>query len=355
MRWDGLKTEVPIGSPYDGLGIETWRKVMVRLVVFKAARPNLARLHNATEDGSCPRVHTALGHIYTASGGLGAATSDDEALAELVDEVSAPIERLREGTAATSEERELTQALLDAVSDAYAHDPFEDLLHRISGFAADVYGDDWAEPKPGMVLLGLHPRHKSGGKDPYALGATTRLGEPPVVELAVVPEQFKPATYAVIPTVLVHECVCHVPTPAGHAIDNASRFAEGFMDWVAVYFFDRWIDLIDADLVVAADEHAGEYRHLLDQASDPETAARRAGHRAARRLVAWMREHGGIEHDEAHARVARIGIEMNVLDRALVEKDRFVSHLEGRSLPAELEKRLRLWLKSRATAADLLL
>ena len=53
------------------------------------------------------------------------------------------------------------------------------------------------------------------------------------------------AAFAAIPVVLTHECVCHVPARQWPP-SNESYFAEGFMDWAALYYGQLWAGALPA-------------------------------------------------------------------------------------------------------------
>jgi hypothetical protein len=258
-----------------------------------------------------------------------------------------------------AEVRALVGALRELLSGAAGTDPFHRLFTGITALAQAIYQDDWRTAELGMAHLRRHPR---GGQDPYGVTAATPW--PPddlaaAVELRIQPDGFGPAAFAVVPILLIHECICHVPARQDRAA-NDSTFAEGLMDWVGYFFHDRWAVALDPELAPAARQHAEALRNVLTRGSSAEAQARRAGHRAAHILQAWFE---GEPRDspiaerlspaEAGLAVARLAVQLNTVDRSLADKDHFVSLLSV-PLPPQLEDALRGWYSGRLPAAALL-
>ena len=139
-----------------------------------------------------------------------------------------------------------------------------------------------------------------------------------------------PGAYAAIPWLLVHECICHVPARQGGKNSNASPFAEGFMDWAACFFFERWMDQIDASLSLAASQSQGLIDRTLTRPETSEGAARLRGRSAAKRIVTWLRNDHGYDEERAKAWVAKFATDLNCHEASLAKKDSFVVALNSR-------------------------
>jgi hypothetical protein len=143
---------------------------------------------------------------------------------------------------------------------------------------------------------------------------------------------------------LTHECVCHVPARQDRA-KNDSPFAEGFVDWAACHFLNEWAADLGPEFAPAVRQHAGGLRQILmSRTGSQEGWARRIGHDAAEDLFAWLESECGLPSLECRARVARLAVELNQMDRPIALKDQFVSSLE-QPFPADLAEALRGWIR----------
>jgi hypothetical protein len=318
---------VVAGSPYNALDLETWRSVLARGAVWQSCASCLGELHQVSLTSRDANGAVDQLHVFARSAAA-TASSDADVIDATVESWSAALDAYIEDPTLPADECELLQEVRRQVQSATAADPFSALFARLVAKALDVYGEDWQTPQFSLSHLPLHPRSPTPG-DPYGVSATTDSGSAPVVELWIHPDGLGPAAYTTIPYLFLHELICHVPARQRGEVDNASVFAEGFMDWVALRFFEEWIGEVDTAMAPAAEEHSRELGSILANPLTPEGAARRRGHRAATRVVAWLVGEVGIPHQEAVFAVARLAMELNKTDAQLVSKDALVVALNG--------------------------
>jgi hypothetical protein len=321
-----------------------WRSLLARAVVFHAARTRLAQFCDHLESGGA--VEFALRDLELQAREFAARDVDDETTVNLV--VAAWDARLTETLGLDHldpKARDLLTELQVLVRCARAHDPFRRIFAGVTALASALYGDAWRAATLGVAHIRRHPRGGSPESDPYALTATTPW--PPavaeaLVELHIHHDNFGPAAFAALPILLTHECVCHVPARQDRA-SNDSTFAEGLLDWVAYVFHEQWAGKLDVELAPAARRHAETLRMLLARRTDSaEGRARLVGHTAAETLRLWFEDRCGHGPDESKLTVARLGVQLNQVDRPLAAKDHFVSLLDW-PLPPSLEDVLHRW------------
>jgi hypothetical protein len=245
--------------------------------------------------------------------------------------------------------------LLEALPpDPDEHDPLGRLFARVCQESSGIYQDSSIRTR---LLVRQIRRHPGGRNDPYGVTASTRRrpGRTVDVQLSFCLREFGPETYAVLPMVMVHECVCHVYS--GHSEEcNESIFAEGFMDWAAQFFFTLWILKIDNILEPAARYYATDFARLLPGRSE-DGRAREIGHSAARNLNSWFKRIDGLHDLESGRRVARFAVELNASNRELAEKDALVDLIFDTlddDFPQLLDQALRRWVHKEAGADDVL-
>jgi len=343
---------VPAPCPYTGLEPGMWRNLLARAAIFHATRTKLSEFCDHVDQGGV--VQYALQDLAMRARECAARDVDDATTVNLV--VEAWDVRLTETLSLDqldAESRELLAELQVLARCASGDDPFREIFAGITALASTLYGDAWRSATLGVAHIRRHPR---AVLDPYGVTATTPW--PPAdagaeVELHIHCDEFGPAAFAALPMLLTHECICHVPARQDRA-SNDSMFAEGLLDWVAYVFHERWAVKLDRELAPAARWHAEVLRTLLSQHTDtPEGRARRVGHRAAENLRAWFESDCDQAPDESRMTVARLAVQLNKLERPLVDKDHFVSLL-GWPLPPPLTDALRAW-ESRELGADALL
>ena len=260
----------------------------------------------------------------------------------------------RIGEQSTSkEDRLLLQDLDGLVQGAVATDPFKAILGSLVTKVANVYGEAWRHPE--FSLAELPSRLSRGVADPYdSITATTEPEETPLVELWVYPNGLGPAAYAVIPYLFVHELICHVPARQQGEVNNGSVFAEGLMDYVALQFFEDWIGEVNEGLAPAAEMYSRELASMLSSPVKAEGAARRRGHNAARRVIAWLIGGNGRGRAEAVSGVTRLAVELNATEALLARKDGLVVRLNERPWSEGFERDLLAVIERRKPASALL-
>ena len=333
------------GAPY-GLDDVDWRALLVRGALLRAVARLLPELHELRRS---PEVATAIGQMHIATRAACANASEDaEAVTLAGEQWSSALDELdREGLGL--EERQVLRGVRDQVSAATDEDPYKLLFVAVAERASAVYGDAWPGCDLDIAKLIELPRD---GRDPYALSGATRPDTKPVVELALFAEGLGPATWAAVPSILVHEAVCHVAARQGGRVDNASPFAEGFMHWAASWFFSTWLDSLDADLAQAAREQADPLWTALTPPASSLGSARRHGVRAAGRLMTWLAGRG-LSLAEAEMQVAHLAVALNREEASLARKDHFVVRVNA-GPDAPLEELLDAVLMERGDPAEVL-
>lgn len=316
-------------SPYPYLTEYDWRKLLALGVVFHATRRRLAEWHEhiLAEDA----LQIALRELHLAADASALhATSDDEAveltnerwiavLQRLAGEVSEPV-------------RVLITDLASLVGEATSADPYAALFQMIANAVGPYYKTYWSQPSFSIAKMTTHPRPYPP-LDPYPVSAASDES-PPLVELHINPDLFGPAGYAALPSLLFHECVCHVCAQGNLDGDvNESIFAEGLMDWIAVFLLGQWIGELDPELASAAIKHGEAHGQLLRRAVTSPGAARRFGHNAADDLRRWWQRECEVDYLGAHMQTTLFGLDKNMSQEDLSAKDDCVTKLRLQPLP----------------------
>lgn len=236
-------------------------------------------------------------------------------------------------------------------------DPWNPIFEYVSDQAAMLFGDRW--PGVRVEIAGATGPYYRESSKLYANASTDmrieKLDDCPVVRVGIWDEKFNRETYAAIYALLVHELVCHVAAPRVEYGDpNESVFAEGFVDWAAEKWFERWLPGMDVKLRAAA-RHFG--RHMIAVGKDPAGGndywkPRFVGHKAAQNLVDLLQD-AGIAPELAIDRVMVLARELTLLDVDLEEKDIFVGSL-GLIGPV-MRQRLLRWGHGEGSVEELLL
>jgi hypothetical protein len=336
-------------SPYEDLTLTTWRNLLVLAVIFHAVRTKLDRLYDmGTQTNSVRLVLDQLALAAQEASVDSADGEDEEAvLGKAVKAWDANLYTALGHKALEPDARNLLTQIRDLVSHSAPNNPFQMLFAAIEAKTRDVYGEAWRPAVLSVAHINSHPRPGAQtGTDPYTV--TARTPWPPnggrvKVELHVYCDKFGPAAFAVLPMLLTHECVCHVPARQDKA-KNDSLFAEGFMDWAACRFLREWAGALDPELASAARMHAQRLTEILTQHDrGKEAAARRQGRGAAEALFSWFEWKCKLPPDEAGSRVARLAVELNQMDSSIRLKDHFVALLE-QPFPPALDGLLRRWV-----------
>jgi hypothetical protein len=335
-------------SPYQDLEPDRWRGLLARGAVFHASRGVLDMLCDVAEQRD---VQLALLQLYSVAEHVSRNCDDDDDVVASVargweEELDRTIERIGDADA-----RDLLVKLKEHARSASSADPFDLIFQAVQAQARALYGPFW---RPATLSLAHTLSYDPAMIDPYAVLAKTRLAvERAVIELQIFCDEFGPAAFAVLPILLTHEFVCHVPARQDK-VKNDSEFAEGLLDWAAYFFLDQWAEKVDRQLAPAALRHAERLKHVLDHHAFPGIHARRLGHRAARNLRGWFQSECALSSNESRTRVARLAVELNQDDRPLNAKDRFVATVSWHSIPPKLEAALRSWVVGETSAGQLL-
>jgi hypothetical protein len=318
-------------------------------------RRRLGRLSEKAQEGGAVRL--AIDHLNLE--GRAQARNpdfDDGAVVAAVrDKWLDTLASLAESDAVLPDERELIAEMRELAGQALAEDPFAWLLDAVSQKAAAVYGVSWRTARLALAQSSVHPRPQADPTtDPYSITGATPLTpvEPVEVELTLCPQQFSPAAFLVVPSILAHECVCHVPACQSE-VQNDSEFSEGFMDWAAAFFWDMWAPGVDSELAASARRHAQAFQQLLRTRANPLWACRDKGHTAAEELQVWLEANLGLSRAEAAVSVARLAVESNIADTPLTTKECLVSSL-SQPFPPDLERALREWVNHEIDSTTLL-
>jgi len=338
--------------PYRELQPDEWRRLLARAAVYHAIRGRLGQLCEMEQDAA---VRTVLSRLDEAVRSCAGSTADDRSMVTaVVRRWVRAVGRIQAWQDLDAEAASLLADLKKLVRAACAEDPFAALFARIEALASQLYGAAW---RPAMLTVARLPDHPRGSdRDPYAVTALTPWPpEPPPAEILlwICDDAFGPATYAAIPILLIHECVCHVAARQEKA-KNDSQFAEGFLDWAGHHFLRIWAAKLDPLSAAAVEEHAQQLGQVLFHTASPrERRARQLGRQAAGDLLSWFQSECQMGREEGCHRVAVLAIELNRAKRPIADKDQFVSLLKL-PFPPAVARRLRAWNDGRATAEELL-
>lgn len=341
-------------SPYAQLEPCVWRRLLIRGAVFHAVRRDLGRLCEAAETAVVALVLTQL-QMRTQE------TSDDlddaTAVARVVEAWDRDLGEVLDFQAVEEETQRLLADVRTGLGQARCTDPFREMFNAVERQARALYGPAWRPASLSLAHIRSHPRNARSSDDPYAVTATTALLDPAgrdeaEVELQIFTDRFGPAAFAAVPMLFTHECVCHVPARQDR-VKNSSTFAEGLLDWAAYHFLTMWAVKLDREFGSTAREHADRLRWVLTmQNTSSEGVARRIGHEAARRLAVWFETECDMTPAESSHRVARLAVELNMVDRPLLVKEHLVSLLSAP--PPKLAQDLRSWVQGTVTSEQIL-
>ena len=219
---------------------------------------------------------------------------DSEAAVESLRE--AVLQGLKSAVVPEAEHRALRDAMVSALVAAPSDvDPWDPIFGFAADQAAMLFGDRW--PGVRFEIAGATGPYYRESTKLYANASTDmRAGRPadcPVVRVGIWDKKFNYETYAAIYALLVHELVCHVASPRVEYDDpNASVFAEGFADWAAEKWFERWLPSMDVELRSAAREFG---RDMLKVGTDPDGGnpywkPRSVGHIAAQKVADLLQD-----------------------------------------------------------------
>jgi hypothetical protein len=318
---------------------EKVRKIEVLAHVYDCLGPYLAQVWESSQPGSLfvPFLISLPGYAEQAV----RATGDDfkNAQKDLLDDLSEIVKK------AAFDESEVAREILTAVEafEVREASPISRMFETVCDRSSALYQNQW---RPAELSIHFHQHHPRGKADPYALSGRTRAtDELATVTIAPCAELLYAEAYAAIPSLLVHECICHVPAIPADDVDNRSPFAEGFLDYAAGVFHERWLKDLAVGFEYSALEHGQRYRSLLAEryevSGNPGWSARLVGRRIAARISLRAQRSLAMTKFAADTHVARLALELNVADAPLALKDLRIRQWEASStagLEVELEE-----------------
>ena len=174
--------------------------------------------------------------------------------------------------------------------------------------------------------------------DPYHVDAQTKVdAKKSSIELQIYLDEFGVPSLLAIPALLTHELVCHAYANDGKS-DKQSIWAEGVMDWTALFFFEQWT--VRLGLPYAAVRSHGEA--LWDRRMTP---TRYTGRAIADTLVEWLANYASSVRGPTMARrvTARFALEINVAAASLLQKDALASRIANIETDVPLQEAFDAW------------
>jgi hypothetical protein len=346
---------MPAISPYAQLEPYAWRSLLVRAAVFHATRRTLGQLCDLAERINA--VAMVLAQLQVRAQEVSEDDDDATAVARVVAAWDGDLSQVLELRMVEADALRLLAEVRARLNRACGADPFRAMFEAVEREARALYGPAWRPVALSLAHIRSHPRQAHAADDPYAVTATTVWSEHSgqdraEVELQIFADRFGPAAYAAVPMLLTHECVCHVPARQDR-VKNDSTFAEGLLDWAAYHFLSLWAVKLDRELGPTARKHAERLKRVLTgRPGTREEAARQFGHDAAGSLAAWFESECAMSAEESGHRVARLAVELNMVDRPLVAKENLVSLLYWP--PPKVEQDLHSWVQGTMTTEQLL-
>lgn len=344
------------GYQYDIAGEWRIRVLQSRADFFHIVRKHIPALAQWSEEDTHHvgfKLRSILGDERAVAAGL------PDVGAAVVSLRAAVIRGLESAVVPEPGHRALRDAMVADVAAAgvTAIDPWEPIFSYAAHQAAMLFGDRW--PGVRFEIAGATGPYYREDIKLYANASTDmRLGKPadcPVVRVGIWDQKFNPETYATLFALLVHELVCHVASPRVQSEDpNKSFFAEGFADWAAEQYFERWLSSMEATLRPAARTFGRKLVALGydKEGGNPHWGYRQAGRSAAELVVDLLRD-AKIASKLAIDRVMILANELTVLDVDLIEKDLWVSNLGD--VGSVMRGRLLRWGKKKGSVHELLL
>jgi hypothetical protein len=245
------------------------------------------------------------------------------------------------------------QRLLKLVEEAQACDPLQEIFNQLARRTKNAYR---TSPKRAVVLdrdwLISHPVGETRPgqyRDAYHVSAQTVIdGSKAKVELQIHLDRFDVFSLLAVPALLTHELICHAHAREDRNNDR-SLWAEGVMDWVAMYFFDAWAGQVG--LPYGLTRLHG--RQLWDERSGGPW--KYTGRLAADALVEWLTIDRSVRRTAtAQVLACKFALQMNVVEAPLPTKDVLASRLLNIKRDQSLQRSIRDWHHSDAPVAALL-
>jgi hypothetical protein len=237
-------------------------------------------------------------------------------------------------------ESDILRRLRDLVSSFDGPDPIEDLFAELRERTEAIYGGRTREARLSRQWLSEHPKgppSPSDYPDPYHIDAVTSPGvREALVELQVHLDGFDALSFLALPALLTHELVCHA-----HAREEGNNqqsfWADGVMEWVASFFWKRWLfDLgLPTGIATRQGEHLGAARM---------TPWRQGGITAAEVTRDWLAEDPSVRSPGvAEPLMAKLALEVNLLEAPLLDKDTLASRMANIRGDLGLQRALTNW------------
>jgi hypothetical protein len=243
------------------------------------------------------------------------------------------------------------ERLKKLAEEADLYDPLQSFFEILSRNTRSVYraeqcrvmtlDREWLIDYPGGSMSAV--RH-----DPYSVNADTRIkANTANVELQVYLDRFDAPSLLAVPALLTHELVCHAHAREDRNNDR-SIWAEGVMDWTALFFFEVWVARIG--LPYGLTKVHG--RRLWDNRM---TSFRYTGRLAADTLVEWLVRDQSVKLTSvAQALTAKLALQVNVVDAPLPVKDALASRMANIRRDTALQEGVRAWRHDSASVEALL-
>jgi hypothetical protein len=259
---------------------------------------------------------------------------------------------------ASSEGSAELQRLVDLIDEGHLSDPLQQMFDLLVKETKKVYELNFCSCRATVLArewLTNHPYGESAAghyPDPYHVNAKTFVsGDTARVELQVHLDEFDVASLLAVPALLTHELVCHA-----HAREDrdkkTSTWAEGVMDWTALFFFRRWMLPFELrfDLPAVTEDHGEQL--WGGRRSRP----RDTGRFAAKDLVQWLAADSSVKgaREVAELHTARFALQVNGVDAPLLAKDRLASLLLNIRRDVSLQEAVSAWLHEREPLDGLL-
>lgn len=274
--------------------------------------------------------------------------SNEAAFERSIEIVKNNIEQ-RISTLGSDAELERLKSLMDG---AVICDPLQEIFRHLATRTRAAYGIAYArkaalEPK----WMNDHPLKSSHGgdyPDPYHVTAKTAVdGNRATIRLQVHLDGFEVMSLLAIPALLTHELVCHAHAKESD-YDSRSIWAEGVMDWTAMFFFEQWswhLDLPYGNI----DEHG---KLLWARRAN---RSRLTGRYAASDLAKWLANEPSVRGINVARRVtAKLALDVNSWEAPLTEKDTLATRLAKIRHDKALQQAIRAWRSGSGPVSDLL-
>jgi hypothetical protein len=326
---------------------DTWlRALFVRSCLIWLFRDELTEL----QLGRLTWLSLLLENAYTLANGEAARfDTAEEAFHQAVDDVKRDIASRINSAGGCDLELE---RLEKTVCGAQAADPLELMFACLARNTRRIYkANQCRRMDLKREWLIDHPRGESRPgqySDPYHVNAETYVrSDTATVELQVFLDRFDVLSLLAVPALLTHELVSHTQAREDRN-DDESYWAEGVMDWVSSFFFDKWATWIDLPAGLTKD-HGEQLRN------DRMSNSRYTGRLAAENFVQWLTRDRLVRYKPvAERKTAMFALQVNVIDRPLPEKDTLASRMANIKRDTALQEGITGWLRHRVGAADLL-